>query len=399
MKKLKILFSALFILLAHYINAQSLSPGIMAAQGTSSNTGGVQLQSTTGGVVNNTLTSLNILTQGFQQPELQLWTGNIVSSVCAGSVINIPFEASGIIDNANVFTAQLSDRFGNFNTALNIGTTTGNICGTITATIPANTVAGPGYKVRVKSSLAPFTSAGDAVAFTVNNVVATIPSVMAVANGASPFTVYYGYSPAASLTLTATPVSGTAPYNYLWSTGATTQSILVTAQLPAGVRVFSVTVTDALGCTTTINRNVTVSDIRCGSANKISVCTYNKRIGYTNSCLSTSQVASSLASGGKLGACATVITKAAAEEIQLDTKLSLRAMPNPSTGQFTLVTRSGKKQNIAIRIIDVYGRVLEVRTGLSTNGMVTLGYNYKAGTYFAEVIQGDDRQTIKLIKL
>ena len=53
-------------------------------------------------------------------------------------------------------------------------------------------------------------------------------------------------------TVTATPTSGTAPFTYLWNTGATTQTI---GTLAAGT--YSVTVRDASGCTATGQRTIT----------------------------------------------------------------------------------------------------------------------------------------------
>lgn len=53
-------------------------------------------------------------------------------------------------------------------------------------------------------------------------------------------------------TVTATPTSGTAPFRYLWNTGATTSTI---ATLPAGT--YNVTVTDANGCTASGQKSIT----------------------------------------------------------------------------------------------------------------------------------------------
>ena len=57
-------------------------------------------------------------------------------------------------------------------------------------------------------------------------------------------------------TFTATINGGTAPFNYLWSTGATTASITVS---PTSTTTYSVTVTDANGCTASDDAQLTVN--------------------------------------------------------------------------------------------------------------------------------------------
>ncbi|MFN8299670.1 MAG: choice-of-anchor L domain-containing protein [Chitinophagales bacterium] len=60
----------------------------------------------------------------------------------------------------------------------------------------------------------------------------------------------------ASVALTATPSAGQTPYTYLWSTGATTPAISV----PSGGS-YTVTATDAFGCTASATRSVTISNL------------------------------------------------------------------------------------------------------------------------------------------
>lgn len=93
----------------------------------------------------------NVLTQGFEQPGEQIRTGSVVTSLCAGMPISVPFNAIDIL-TGNIFTAQLSSATGSFAAPVNIGTFNGNASGTISATIPASTAAGTGYRIRVVSN-------------------------------------------------------------------------------------------------------------------------------------------------------------------------------------------------------------------------------------------------------
>ena len=79
-------------------------------------------------------------------------TDSVATSICAGNTISVPFTTSDTLNNGNIFTAQLSNASGSFANPVSIGTLTDTIAGTITATIPTNTPAGNGYRIRIVSS-------------------------------------------------------------------------------------------------------------------------------------------------------------------------------------------------------------------------------------------------------
>ncbi len=79
---------------------------------------------------------------------------------------------------------------------------------------------------------------------TINNIMVTQPPVL----NASPSLTNVSCNGGANGTASVTASGGTSPYTYLWSNGATTQSI---TGLTAGT--YSVTVTDANTCTRTVN--------------------------------------------------------------------------------------------------------------------------------------------------
>jgi hypothetical protein len=78
-------------------------------------------------------------------------------------------------------------------------------------------------------------------------------------------------------------------------------------------------------------------------------------------------------------------------------KLNVTALPNPSSYQFTLITKSSSDKSVNLRVTDILGRVMENRK-VSANGTVVIGQNYLQGTYFVEMLQGTDKITLKLLK-
>lgn len=74
-------------------------------------------------------------------------------------------------------------------------------------------------------------------------------------------------------------------------------------------------------------------------------------------------------------------------------------LPNPSTGYFTLKLESRNNTPVNMRVTDQMGRVVDSKTGMGANSTVRVGQDYAAGIYFAEMIQGNTRRTLQLIKL
>lgn len=79
------------------------------------------------------------------------------------SNLSISFTKTGTFNSGNVFTAQLSNSSGSFASASNIGTLAGTSSGVINATIPSNTLAGSGYRIRIVASNPAITSSDNGI--------------------------------------------------------------------------------------------------------------------------------------------------------------------------------------------------------------------------------------------
>jgi hypothetical protein len=135
-------------------------------------------------------------------------------------------------------------------------------------------------------------------------------------------------------------------------------------------------------------------DVACGN-NKVSICT----AGVT-SCQPTSSVSNKLRDGATLGACVAMITNRTTEAVQEQTSnFALKAYPNPTTSGFTIVAESNNaKDKIAVRVLDLYGRTVEIRQNVISGQTFKMGDQYRPGIYFIEMIQGSNRNQLKLIK-
>jgi len=224
-----------------------------------------------------------------------------------------------------------------------------------------------------------------------------------------------------------TTTNGTCPAYPASGTSASPVSTItgVAAGVPYSVNVtllanavFTITVTDAKGCTSTCTTTVNAEDVRCFAGTsgnqKYTIC--HKTGSATNPCVTIcvdkSAVNTHLAHGDVLGPCpktgcpapATTTAMKSIRETTSTTdenavnKLTVKVMPNPSISHFNLLIKSPKNDMVSMKIMDMAGRIIEEKMNVAANGTTQLGATYFPGMYIAEVIQGKERVTVKLIK-
>ncbi|MGZ5281101.1 MAG: Ig-like domain-containing protein [Bacteroidia bacterium] len=230
------------------------------------------------------------------------------------------------------------------------------------------------------------------------------------ADAGSDDTVYYGYSPMASTTLSGQGAYGGGTYSYAWSTGDSTQSITVS---PTSTTTYTLTVTDSNGCTATDQVTVYVVDVRCGKKmDKVAMCHNGNQI-----CIATSAVASHLANHSDcyLGPCQSSgkrdfgFTEEDDEAVQgeeeiLSSTSSFNVYPNPFIGNTTLQFSVATDQRISVGIYDIKGSLVQS----IYEGDVRAGVLYKVAVdatqlpsnmYFARFVSGNEVQNIKIVQI
>lgn len=195
-----------------------------------------------------------------------LGTGNANAFICAGKTMDVSYTVSEALNTGNIFTAQLSDAAGSFAAPVNVGTLAATDTGKIEVTIPGNTVAGSGYKLRVVSSN-PAVTATESNSFTI---------------GAKPViaTVFGDSLPFKNETKTYTVAANTGS-SYVWSftqgSGTSTANSINITWNETGTVTLKVVETTAEGCVSdtatksvTINNPVGLSE----AANSLNVTVY-----------------------------------------------------------------------------------------------------------------------------
>ena len=84
-------------------------------------------------------------------------------------------------------------------------------------------------------------------------------------------------------------------------------------------------------------------------------------------------------------------------EIILD--FDITAYPNPSKNEFNLkIISTDETTPVSIKVMNIDGKLLEQRI-INDSSNLQLGKNWNPGLYILEVLQGNSRKTVKLIKL
>ena len=79
-------------------------------------------------------------------------------------------------------------------------------------------------------------------------------------------------------------------------------------------------------------------------------------------------------------------------------ELDAQVMPNPSNTFFNLAIKGSNNIPVSIKIMDIFGRVVERHERIAANTVLKVGDKWTNGSYFAEVTQGDQRKIIKIVK-
>lgn len=114
-------------------------------------------------------------------------------SALTGASVNVPFTLTGTYNGGNNINAELSDASGSFASPTTIGSVVATASGNVSATIPANTASGTGYRIRVVSSSPALTATSNGADITVilvsNSVAPSNTQNIAANTNGTPLTV------------------------------------------------------------------------------------------------------------------------------------------------------------------------------------------------------------------
>ena len=189
----------------------------------------------------------------------------------------------------------------------------------------------------------------------------------------------------------------------------------ITLSQPAALGLVLISETNATG--TTANGSFTVSGSggvspykysNSGGAyttsatfSKLKAGTYNVSIKDANSCTAMNAVTVVISNGiTKSGIVGSEVFNATSTEETVEPDPNLfeaKISPNPSESEFVLQIRSGIKQTVEIRVLDVSGRMVYRTSGDAAN-TYRFGQTLLGGVYFVQIIHKNGIKVLKIIK-
>jgi gliding motility-associated-like protein len=194
------------------------------------------------------------------------------TTFCADDNLIVSYTTTPTFFGGNIFTAQLSDASGNFAAPVNIGSVVATTDGNINATIPANTLYGTGYRIRVVSDNPARVSPDNGVDITIH------PKPTADFN----FTLGCEGQPVQFSD--ASTISSGSIVSYTYDLGDGSVSNLanpVYAYPNTGTYSITLTVTSDAGCTDSEAKSLTVNDVPTADFSVSNNCN-GETISFTN---------------------------------------------------------------------------------------------------------------------
>jgi hypothetical protein len=134
---------------------------------------------------------------------------------------------------------------------------------------------------------------------------------------------------------------------------------------------------------------------------------------FTNDMLANGNSALTTLGGGKLNVrnasttistttvSAPIATRTAemTEQMIVPNKLTASAFPNPAITHFNIkLTSNNTRDAITLRVFNQLGQIVDVKRGLTSGQVIQVGSGYKQGTYYVEVMQGEQKQSLQVVK-
>uniref|UniRef100_UPI00404A233C T9SS type A sorting domain-containing protein n=1 Tax=Flavobacterium sp. TaxID=239 RepID=UPI00404A233C len=179
-----------------------------------------------------------------------------------------------------------------------------------------------------------------------------------------------------------------APYLYSWNTGETTENITV---CPEETTNYTITITDAKGCSTQATIQVNVVDVTCGKNNKsskVQICHKGQSI-----CVSSNAVQSHLNHGDTLGSC---------DDEDVEDEITYKVYPNTFVSYVIVDVNTTKRAKAEYVVYNFNGRtVYKSKDYLNTGNnksVLTLWYLPRGFYYLKIIVDGKVQGTQQLIK-